>query len=653
MSHQLPHECSNTDCGYQYCGKCVQSIKQCNGNRNAAFYCMYCNNSSPEGPRQNKFLIDLLWEHFQRKYNVDLSSPSDIMPGALSKNIECRLFHVEHLVQTLKKKKNNITSIPGPIKSAIDNGVTLINNLKEIKSTCIQFKPGVTDDTEIDTCLKNYLNHLNGTGNTSRKYENFIKICETLQYYIEQAKFQQYSPLLYQIMINWENSLMTNDKFLPKVIDFLKASESDLSRFILPSLPPRIGFIGEESSGKTSIMNLLRDIAIEDANNLHTMSATSEAKLASPIRVGKSTLCQLEFEHEYVNKKKVIFVDIEGATDSDSDLSSGNYLDEIKKANCDLYIIVFNNKFQKLYKEWQDYIEKVLHRQCWFVRNKIDELFIPTFEEDVGQSFNSCNKLNQIKYGEKIIAKIRESVSYDTKNNKLSNLYLTCASYYKNSLNEILLETSIGKFDFEKLKNDIQNLPSDFHSASSLNMSIQATAKVINTCFRRGYVVNVLKYKIYAGVAAVVPFADLIPRYFGREEIRQAFGVNSRSRFMNWWTNQTDEFKDYLKKFNIETDESGFKTSALKQTVQSRGPSAASNVTAITSAVFKGATTLGVTGVSVSDDILRFAGVGAINAVRGASVALIVGGAILTAGMCAWSAVANGRQMYNYLKSIM
>ncbi|CAF4214526.1 unnamed protein product, partial [Rotaria sordida] len=50
-----------------------------------------------------------------------------------------------------------------------------------------------------------------------------------------------------------------------------------------------------------------------------------------------------------------------------------------------------------------------------------------------------------------------------------------------------------------------------------------------------------MKYKIYAGVAAVVPFADLIPRYLGREEIRQVFGINNRSRFMAWGTGEKDE----------------------------------------------------------------------------------------------------------------
>ncbi|CAF4775135.1 unnamed protein product, partial [Rotaria sp. Silwood2] len=46
------------------------------------------------------------------------------------------------------------------------------------------------------------------------------------------------------------------------------------------------------------------------------------------------------------------------------------------------------------------------------------------------------------------------------------------------------------------------------------------------------------------------------------------------------------------------------------------------------------------------------AGIGAINTVRGLSVGLIVVGVVLTAGMCAWSAVSNGKQMYDYFNRL-
>ncbi|CAF3480659.1 unnamed protein product [Rotaria sp. Silwood2] len=209
-----------------------------------------------------------------------------------------------------------------------------------------------------------------------------------------------------------------------------------------------------------------------------------------------------------------------------------------------------------------------------------------------------------------------------------------------------------GNFDLDELIHDIQHLPPDFHEDRLLATATRATATVINTCFRRGYVVNVLKYKIYAGVAAVVPLLDLLPRYFGREEIRQVFGVNSRSRFMNWWTGQADEFKDYLTQFQIVITEQGFKTSAFQKSFQYRGTATASKVSSGTSVVLKGVTTVGIAGLSVSDDFLRNAGVGVITVARGVSIGFIVAGVVVTAAMCAWSAVSNGKQMYDYLNRL-
>jgi GTPase SAR1 family protein len=616
------------------------------------FYCIYCNNSSAEGPQQNKFLTDALWEMYHNRYGVELLSASNMMPGTLKNDISFRLCHIQLLIQTIKNKKKNITSIPGPIASAINDGITLVDRLKEIKSTCDRLNTEIINDNDLDIHLKEYLRLLNGADNHNTKCESFIKLCETLLYYIEQANFENNFPSLYQIMIGWENSLMNNDKFQPKVIELFKAFQTDLSRLIIPGLPFRIGVIGEISAGKTSLLNHLREITDEDINSFQTTSAVSQAKLVSPMRVGKSTLCQLEFEHEYTNEKKVTFVDIEGATDNDSELSAGNYFDEIKKANCDLYIIVFDHKFQEIYTQWQNYIQDEMHRECWFVRNKIDDLFLKIFQEDVGEDFNLVTEKNRICYGKRIVKRVREVVSYDTKAQKLSNLYLTFCSYHKNSSNEILSKMEFGKFDLQDLINNIKTLPSDLQKDSLLMTNTHATAKVINTCFRRGYVVNILKYKIYAGVASVIPFADLIARYCGREAIRKAFGVNSRSRFDNWWTNQTDEFKDYLKQFNIATRETNFKTSSFKKTVRSSGVSTAPKVNAAASTVLKGVTTAGITGLSVSDDVVRLLGVGAITAVRGASIGLLVGGIVVTAGMCAWSAVSNGKQMYKYLNGL-
>ncbi|CAF4618034.1 unnamed protein product [Rotaria sp. Silwood2] len=402
------------------------------------------------------------------------------------------------------------------------------------------------------------------------------------------------------------------------------------------------------SAGKTSLLKCLRNIDCYDTDNSKTEIAT-DRRILSPIRVGKSTLCQLEFDTQYTDGTEVIFVDIEGSTDYDTDLESGNYFDEIRKADCDLYILVFDNRFADMHKNWHNYIVKELNRECWLVRNKIDDLFLRTFKEDVGQEFNSSSEAKRNRYAERIVKRIRESVSSGTNGIKL---YLTFSSCDTDALNENLSKEPYGKFDLEKLIDDIKNLPHNFHANRLQKMCVTATAKIINNCFRRGYVVNVMKYKVFAGVAAVVPFADLIPRYLGREAIRQAFGVNSRSRFMVWWTGQKDELKEYLENFNIEIDQDSLTTSAFKNTFQLRSPAIETNINAGTSIVSRSAAAVGIAGVTVSDDVLRLSGVGAINAIRGLSISFIVVGVALTAAMCAWSAVSNGKQMYNYLNRL-
>ncbi|CAF3097133.1 unnamed protein product, partial [Rotaria sp. Silwood2] len=83
-----------------------------------------------------------------------------------------------------------------------------------------------------------------------------------------------------------------------------------------------------------------------------------------------------------------------------------------------------------------------------------------------------------------------------------------------------------------------------------------------------------------------------------------------------------------------------------------RSPAIDTTITAGTSIVSRSAAAVGIAGVAVSDDVLRLSGVGAINAIRGLSISFIVVGVALTAAMCAWSAVSNGKQMYNYLNRL-
>jgi len=615
---------------------------------NEQIYCMYCGYLSAEGPKQNRLLLDLLWEQYINKYNVESLPTTDIVPGRLSNDIKCRVIHLKSLIQTLKGKLNQNIPIPEPIDSEIKRANMLIGQLEQIKNENDKFLSTDIDDKKLNDYLNEYIKLLTGDGNDSRKCEYFISICEQLLYYDKEAEFEKHFPLLKYKMNEWEHALITDEQFQPKIIEAFKAVQSGLGQYIIPSVPCRVGFIGDISVGKTSLLNWLREIRSNFEDDQDSQNKTAKNNiLVSPVRVGKSTYCRLEFEHKYSNDKKIIFVDVEGSTDTDSYLKSANYFDEIVKAECDLYIIVFDHQFTDIQQQWYDYIVNDLHRECWIVRSKVDGLFRDMFREDVHQDFHVASDEVKNKYAKKIFETVKKTASLDINGKKLPNIYLTFTSYDE-KLSQILYSES----DMEKLTKDIQQLPLSLNGSRLRRMAVCAMARVINNCFRRGYVVNVMKYKIAAGIAAVIPLGDLVPRYYGREKIRQAFGVNTRSRFMNWIKNTTDEFKDYLKEFDIAIDESGFKTSAFNTTFKKNPVTVGKTAKNVVSAAGKGAAAIGVAGVSVTDDVLRGVGVSAITAVRGVSTAFIVVGAVLTVGMCAWAAVSNGKQMYNYLNRL-
>jgi hypothetical protein len=611
---------------------------------------MYCVKPSSEGPIQNKLLLDLLWEQYMIKYGINLLPTTNIMPATLSNDIECRLIHLKSLIQTLKGTVSQNNSVSESITMEIQRSNTLIEKLEKLKEEIDKFLSTNIDDID-DNKLNDYSNEyvklLTGDRDDNRIGGHFISICEQLLYYKQKTEFEKYFPLLTHKMNEWERLSNTEEQFQPKIIEVFKAVESGLGHTIIPSIPCRIGFIGNISVGKSSLLNWLRGIRNKAEDDENLQKTANDNILVSPVRVGKSTYCRLEFEHEYDSGKKIIFVDIEGSTDTDTYLKSANYYDEIIKADCDLYIIVFDNQFTDIQQKWYDYIVNGLHRQCWLVRSKVDELFRKKFKEDIGKDFDSVTDVVKSKYGKKIIDQIHNEVCIDIHGKELPGVYLMFTSYDEN-----LSKMSYLKDELKKLNDAIQNLPLSLPGNRLQNIAVHAMARVINNYFRRGYVVNVMRYKIAAGIAAVIPLCDLIARYCGREAIRQAFGVNTHSRLMNWINGTKDEFKEYLKEFDILIDESGFKTSAFNKTFRKSPITAKETAKEVPFIAVKGATAAGVVSVSFTDDGLRMAGADAITTVRGLSTAFIVVGVVLTAGMCAWAAVSNGKQMYKYLNEL-
>jgi hypothetical protein len=168
---------------------------------------------------------------------------------------------------------------------------------------------------------------------------------------------------------------------------------------------------------------------------------------------------------------------------------------------------------------------------------------------------------------------------------------------------------------------------------------MRAVARVINICFRRGYVLNVFNYKIGAGLAAIVPFGDQLPRYLARDHIRQAFGI-------------TKEFRQYLTEFHLSIDDGCLQTSILENCV---------TATMMTSKAKKGSLGAAVggafmAGAPFSDDIMRAAAPTAMVLTGGARIALTAStaiiGVVISGAVCAWSAVNSGKHIFSYVNRL-
>lgn len=598
------------------------------------------------GPQQNQFISDLLWKTYESKYDTDLTcKPGLCGVRSLKNEIECRTVHLQFLTQALQRNLLAASSYTRELIVFIQSVTELVKQLQKIKSKAEELptsKMGVRDfDAKLEVCFQEFVQILTGNAAThARKCELFIRACEQLLYFNQQAIFRKYFPALSGKMDDWEEQFLKNQDLHPKVIDAFRAMESDLSLHVFPSIPCRIGIIGNISVGKSSLINWLRE---EFSKPL----AHGNHILYSPVRVDKSTYCRLEFELELSNEKRVIFVDIEGSTDTDQKLRLANYFSEIAKADCDLYIIVFDNQFTDIQHDWKRFIEKGLHRQCWLVRSKVDELFRAIFKQYEGHEFSTSGG-SQSELGDEIFNEIRSKITKDIHGANLSKVYGVFTSNDPD-----LLQLPNAKVDLTKLTDDISCVSADLSSQRLQSMARNAMTLVINSCFRRAAVVSIMKQRIAAGAAAIIPFGDLLVRYVGREGIRHDFGVNDHSYLAEKMsTSATNEFKNYLKKFGITVEELELKTSVFDKVVCKRPVENSTTAANISASVTRVATGVAIAGVSVSDDVLRATGVVALNAARGVSTAFIVVGAVATVGLCVWAGVSHGKQMYDYLNRL-
>ena len=385
----------------------------------------------------------------------------------------------------------------------------------------------------IERWIEQYVDLLNDERQPDIPGSKFIYFLELLRTETEKLEVASNFPQTIDLMNRWWNELGIEQEFQPKILDLCRALEKDIhnafeDRKSVYSIPYKIGVVGNTSVGKSALIMGLSDFK----------------EFTSMVSLERSTFGYLQFDAFFQQGSKEIpvsFIDIAGAIDHDSSRSVGNYQELITQSDCDLYLIVFDNAFNRSNQAHLDYIEKILERQCLLVRTKVDLVF-----EEFYKAANGTKFRKDAATAYNIHAALEKTREYSIKTYEekqlMDEVFLTAAG----EQNE-LKDERFGQFDLGKLRKRIGNLAAkDLRIVRIRRLAIQAAKLAINTCFRRGYVASKSKYRWLAAGASVVPFLDELPKFFGEEQIRQSFGVHDRSQILNTFQRSKDSFEEYL-----------------------------------------------------------------------------------------------------------
>ncbi|CAF1374363.1 unnamed protein product [Rotaria sordida] len=427
----------------------------------------------------------------------------------------------------------------------------------------------------------------------------------------------------------------------------------------------KIGIIGDGSVGKTALMIALANI---DKNNFSTVD------------IDRSTFNYLQFDtHTYRHPQSnkivpITFIDIQGATDVKDSESIGSYIELISIADCDLYLIAFDKPFSKHNRHCQEHIENTLRRKYILVRTKTDMLF----SEFAKKKSNNEHRDDSINYYDSKIAlsDTRQNASISSDRERLSDeIYLTAAGY-----DDMLKNSPFFTFDLEKLKKKLVRLAiKDTRVERMFKITFSALTTTINTCFRRGYIVSSTRYQWIAAACSLIPFLDELPAFYGREKIRQVFGIHGNSTQTNTSSSTTTSFEKYLIEKNFTIPKTYLKSGCFEYLWCGKEKQSMANAANDSNAFFqlpgtwnskdksvtsqntkacighvaytivgRPATILGAIG-KVLDSTIQIAVPASAAALRAASIAGIVIGVVLTPAFALWSFYSTGKRMDEHL----
>lgn len=514
-----PYVCTGTNCNQNYCRRCLDWIRKYNGPRRP-FRCMCCllEYARNTAPIENVSLIQKLWDRAVVKYGFlrqqDSTNAAVLSQRDLQFEIECRHYHLRHLLRTLEQLTNW-----GDVESAFDTRRNANGMLVELTDILRPDQANIAANNllrQSKYCrIITRPNHPVGS--------SYIELCERLNAEIADAEIRCLFPTIHNRSNDWNDAFNATDVFQPKIREVFAAIERDIRSFptnaYYRALRTKIGFIGYTSSGKTSLMYRLLEIRPTEHNEFF------------PVRTTKSTYCSLQYDRndplispdENRTATAVKFIDIQGCDrgrNIDSGvIEAGNYLDEIQKADCDIYVLVFNEELDPNQHQWMIHIEQCMQRRCVLVRSKVDITFLEKFREEYGMCYGASPLEEQNERSQRIIDDIRRDFAVEG-----HHVYLTAACYYPTSTDAtILLQRH--SFDIEQLLVELSRLAPLTRKIRVQNLACRAISRVINSCFRTGYVIKILHYKIAAGVTNPLLFADRATVYLAERSVERAIGI--------------------------------------------------------------------------------------------------------------------------------
>ncbi len=454
------------------------------------------------------------------------------------------------------------------------SATSMINSLDEYETKFTQFRDIYN---EIDNIMFEYKDELNkktldDTSNehmplpTTEQMATFecsrlILISELLRSETDRIEIETVFPQVTKLVHQWKQ----DQNIDPKIYDLFATLEQDLlslydsNHSLINLIPFRVGFIGNISVGKSSLVNYLRT---------QNSVSTYINRALSPTAVGQSTVGSLQFDeqHQCPNTQKLVtirYVDIEGCADYNAKVQAASYFEQIQKADCDLYIILFTGQQGSFECNLEKEINERLNRPCWFVRSKVDREFEEHFNEQITRRKldypdMTIDETEENELAEQIIEKIREKAA-EICQTSLDNVFLINSMYrHTEENNQGKFDGQTHAFDINILSQRLINIAKQSYRQERIQrMATMVCARAIGTCFRRRCIMSFISHQLRASISAMLlPWGDQISLVHTRFGIRVALGVQDRSKLSNRLWNTVDVFESLLLKYplNINPD---------------------------------------------------------------------------------------------------